>query len=124
MAANPYAKYKEQAVMTMTQGEMIVRLYDEIDLQLNKAIVAIEEKDMVKANLALQKAQKIIRHFQATLNHNYEVAAGLNKIYEYLLKEIIKANIKKDSEPIKIILPLISELKEVFVQGERLARIG
>ena len=30
MALNPYQKYQQQSVMTMTQGEMLTKLYDEV----------------------------------------------------------------------------------------------
>ena len=35
MAFNPYQKYQQQSVMTMTPGEMLTRLYDELIKQLN-----------------------------------------------------------------------------------------
>jgi flagellar protein FliS len=124
MAVNPYAKYKEQSIMTMTQGEMVVRLYDEIDNQLNRAVVAIEQKDPAKANQALQKSQRIIMHLKSTLNHNYEVAGYLNRLYDFFLSQILEANIKKNTKPINDIMPLIVELRDTFSAGERLARIG
>jgi flagellar protein FliS len=124
MAINPYAKYQEQSIMTMTQGEMVVRLYDEINNQLNRAILSIEQKDLMKGNQALQKAQRIIKHLKATLNYNYEVAGGLSQLYDYFNNQIINANIKKDTQFLQEIIPFVVELRDTFAQGERLARIG
>ena len=35
MGQNPYQKYQQQSIMTMTQGEMLIKLYDEVNKQLN-----------------------------------------------------------------------------------------
>ena len=35
---NPYAKYKQQSIMTMTQGDMINLLFDETINRLNKGL--------------------------------------------------------------------------------------
>ena len=42
---NPYARYKEQSVMTMTQGDMINLLFDEVINRLNKGLVSLEQND-------------------------------------------------------------------------------
>ena len=37
MPVNPYQKYQQQSVMTMTQGEMLTKLYNEIIKQFSGA---------------------------------------------------------------------------------------
>jgi len=37
MVQNPYQKYQQQSVMTMTPGEMLLKLYDGTITQLNAA---------------------------------------------------------------------------------------
>ena len=39
---NPYAKYKQQSIMTMTQGDMINLLFDETINRLNKGLLGLE----------------------------------------------------------------------------------
>ncbi len=121
---NPYDKYKEQAVMTMTPGEMVVRLFEEVINQMNRAIISIEENNLSAANSSLQKSQRIINHLRATLDNRYEISAPLRQLYDFFLEQIIKANVRKDIVPLQETLPLVEELKDAFAQGERLARIG
>lgn len=123
MSMNPYEKYKQQSVMTMTQGEMLVKLFEEIVKQLSGAVMYIENNDPQKANVSLQKSQKILNYLKATLNHNYEVSAGLNALYDFFIDQTVKANIKKDPQYVNEIIPMISELGDTFAQAERLARI-
>lgn len=123
VAVNPYDKYKEQSIMTMTPGEMVVRLYEEIINQLNRGIICIEGKDFDGANKALQKAQKILNHLTSTLDYKYDISKGLAQLYDFFKFKIIDGNVKKTSEPLKEILPLVVDLKDTFAQGEKLARM-
>ena len=44
MAYNPYNKYAQQSVMTMTHGEMLAKLYEGLIKNMNIAVKGIEEK--------------------------------------------------------------------------------
>lgn len=122
MAINPYEQYKKQSVMTMTQGEMLTKLYEEIIKQLNGAILYIDEKSVSRANEALQKSQKILNYLKATLDHKYQISENLDSLYDFFIQEIVQANIKKEIKPIQEILPMIEELRDTFIEADRLAR--
>ncbi|MDD3428654.1 MAG: flagellar export chaperone FliS [Oscillospiraceae bacterium] len=124
MAYNPYNRYTEQSVMTMTHGEMLVKLYEETAKQINNAIVTIEKNDIKATNTALQKAQKILNYLSATLDKKYPVSANLAALYDFFIRQLVTANVRKDAALLKEILPMIEELKETFVQVDRLARVG
>lgn len=121
---NPYARYKEQSVMTMTQGDMINLLFDETVNRLNKGLYCLETRNYEGSNTHFKKAQAIITHLSSTLDYQYEVSQGLDALYEYFNHQILQANIKKDPEPVTEILPMIVELKEAFAQADKQVRIG
>lgn len=121
---NPYAKYKEQSVMTMTQGDMLKLLYSEIISRLNKAVICIEEKDIAGRNENLKRARAIINHLNTTLDTQYEVSKGLSSLYEYFSYSIVQANINNDAEQINEILPMVEELKDAFVQADKQVRMS
>ena len=77
MQRNPYQAYQQQSVMTMTQGEMLLKLYDETIKQLSAAEIFMGEGSIEKTNQALQKAQKIVNHLRATLDFQYEISNQL-----------------------------------------------
>lgn len=120
---NPYAKYKEQSVMTMTQGEMLNLLFDEAINSLNKGLACLTVKDYEGTNRYFQKSQIIVSHLSESLDHQYSVADGLDSLYEYFFHQILQANIKKTPEPVEEILPMIAELKEAFAQADRQVRV-
>jgi len=119
----PYEKYLDQSVTTMTQGEMVVRLYEEVINQLSRAKIHMEDNDTEKISLSIKKAQKILNHLLATLDHKYELSKNLDSLYRFFLQRIIVASVKKDKMIIDEVLPLIVELKDTFAEGERLSRI-
>ena len=121
---NPYAKYKQQSVMTMTQGDMINLLFDEMINRLNKGLLGLEVRDYEASNTHFKKAQAIISHLASTLDPQYPVSKGLSSLYEYFNYQILQANVKKSPEPVNEVLPMIMELKEAFAQADKQVRIG
>ena len=94
--------------MTMTPGEMLTRLYDELIKQLNAFKEFNHQKDYAHANDSLQRAQRILRHLDDTLDHQYEVSQGLSALYDYFIRQSIMANLHKDDAPIDEIIPMWS----------------
>lgn len=119
MAYNPYENYKQQSVKTMTQGEMVTSLMDEMLIQLNKSIYAIEEKQIDKANQALQKTQKIINYLISSLNTSMEISKSLETVYVYLRDQLFSCNLRKDVEGIRLLIPIVEQLKEGFIIGSK-----
>lgn len=120
---NPYQQYVDQSIITMTQGEMVVRLYEEIINQLSKAKIYIENDDAKGTNDCTQKAQKILNHLLVTLDYKYEISNNLDNLYRFFIQRIIIANVKKETAILDEVLPLIIDLKDTFAEGERLSRI-
>ena len=120
---NPYEKYKQQSVMTMTQGDMVKLLFEEAVKQLERGTGCIKNKDIPGSNDALQRAQKIFNHLLSTLDQQYEIAGSLASLYEFVNYKIIQAKIKKDPQELEDILPMIIELKDTFAQADKQARI-
>ncbi len=119
-ASNPYNKYKEQSIMTMTPGELIIVLYEECLKTLNLAVYYIEEKkDMDEAEKSIKKVQRIIHYLDGILDFKYDIANNLHMLYDYFIRTLVQANIRKRSEVIKPLIPLIEELKSSFQQAER-----
>ncbi|MCL1903090.1 MAG: flagellar export chaperone FliS [Oscillospiraceae bacterium] len=122
---NPYATYKKQAVNTMTPIEVIVKLYDESEKQLHRAINFIEKKEYDQAHNALDKSAEFINALRSVLDMNVgEISQNLDSLYEFFYRQIIQADMKKDIGIIEEIIPQISELKDAFTQISKLPRDG
>ena len=122
MAVNPYQRYKEEAVMTMTQGEMLNTLYDGLLKALYTGQKALESRDYALANQEFIRAQKILNYLKATLNHKYDIANNLEMLYNFFLQEIIKVNVKKSEQNLSVVIEMITQLRDAFVQADKNTR--
>ncbi|MDR0223143.1 MAG: flagellar export chaperone FliS [Oscillospiraceae bacterium] len=120
---NPYISYKQQAVSTMTPIEIVVKIYDECERQLNRAVYFINVKDIEKAHAALDKSGELINALRSVLDMSVgEISENLDALYEYFFRRIVHADMRKDADAILKILPLIGELKDAFVQISKLPK--
>lgn len=119
MPVNPYQKYQQQSIMTMTPGELLLKLFDETIKQLHYAQDALPQKQYDQANASMQKATRIISHLNKTLDMQYDISKNLEQLYDFFMHKITQANIYKDPSHIAEILPMIEDLRDTFAQAER-----
>ncbi len=93
-----YDTYQKQKILTATPAELTLMLYEGAIKFINIAIMGIEKNDVMKAHNNIMKAQRIIEEFRSTLNFKYPVAKDFDVVYEYILKRLVEANLKKDVE--------------------------
>jgi flagellar protein FliS len=119
---NAYTSYKKQSVLTMTPMEIVVKLYDECERQMNRAVHFIGNKDYENTNAALMKSIEIIGALRSVLDMALPMGKDLDALYEYFTRELISANLKKDAEKVKTLLPMIGELKDAFSQISKMPK--
>ena len=93
-----YGQYNNSKVLTASPAELTLMLYEGAIKFCNIAIIAVEQKDIQKAHTNIQKTEKIIDYFRQTLDMSYPVAEDFERVYSYLGRRLIEANIKKDKE--------------------------
>lgn len=122
MMNNPYAKYKESSTSTASKEDLTLMLYDGALKFCNQAIVAIDNKDFMKANTLIIKVQDIIEEFQITLNRKYEISNEFAVLYEYMFRRLIEANIKKDVAILEEMRDLLREFRDMWKEAMLLAK--
>lgn len=93
-----YAQYNNSKILTATPAELTLMLYDGAIKFCNIAIIAVEQKDIQKAHTNITKVERIIDYFRQTLDMSYPVAQDFERVYEYLSRRLVEANVKKDKE--------------------------
>lgn len=117
MAINPAAAYLENKIKTATPAELTLMLFDGAIKFCNIAIMAIDEEDVSKAHTNIIKAQDIISALRSSLDHKYEVAENLDKMYDYIYSRLVDANIKKDKLIIEEVLEHIRGLRDTWKEA-------
>ncbi|GHU49737.1 hypothetical protein FACS1894127_3660 [Clostridia bacterium] len=123
--ANLYAQYKAQSLETLTNGEIVVKLFEEASKQISMAIfLTTRGDDDVKAYNCIAKTQKIISTLTLSLDMSYGISLSLSDLYEFIHRELGNAIMAKDLNLLKTLLTMVDELKVTFRQAEKLARAG
>lgn len=120
--SNQYQQYKTQSINTLTPGELLILLYDHLILCINKAINNIKNKNIVEAHQNIMKAENIILYLIDILDMSFPISKDLLQIYDFLNKQLMSANVKKDEDILKDLLPLVSELKTTWQQADMKSR--
>ncbi|MGV6934770.1 flagellar export chaperone FliS [Paenibacillus sp. CMM36] len=95
MINSPYQKYQQAQLQTASPGQLLLMLYDGAIRFIRAGIKGIEETNHEKANTNLCKAQAVINELIAALNHDFPISSTLYQVYEYMLHQLINANLKK-----------------------------
>ena len=120
---NAAEAYKQQQLMNAPPEQLTLMLYNGCIRFIEDGMKAVQEKDFEGANIALQKAQRIISEFRLTLNMDYEVSHQLFMLYNYIYDRLVEGNIRSKVEPIEEARFIITELRDAWVGAMRKARI-
>lgn len=120
MNQNTINAYQRNAIMTASPAELTLMLYEGAIKFCNIAIMGIEQKDMEKAHINLKKAQDIISEFRITLDRKYPVWEDFDRVYDYIYRRLVEANISKDIEIIEDALKYIREMRDTWKEVMKL----
>ncbi len=120
MVANRgYDAYARNRILTASPAELTLMLYEGAIKFCNIAIVGIEENDIEKAHNNIQKVERIIGEFIATLDHKYPVATDFENVYNYLMDRLMEANLKKDKEILEEVLGHLRTMRDTWKEVMR-----
>lgn len=122
---NQYVKqYQKSSIETASREQILIMLYDGAIQFLNKAKVAIANKDIESANNDLIGAQNIIQEFINSFDREIapQLAENIISLYEYFIRRLIHANLKQEIEPIDEVLKYLKSLKATWEQAILLAQ--
>lgn len=124
MVKNPYEQYKNNAIATATPAELTLMLYEGAIKFGNIAIKAIEENDIEKAYRNIIKVQNIISEFRNTLDFKYPVAKDFDRVYEYLERRLVEANVTKDKEIMEEVVKHIRSMRDTWKEVMKRAKMA
>ncbi len=123
MYQNGYQQYKMQSVNTMTRGEMLLLLYDELVKRLTKAELALEKEEFDIFDASVKRAQEIVQYLQETLNTEYSISRDLQRMYDFFLYEISRLQASRKKTVIEELRPLVIELRDAFREANKTSGI-
>lgn len=118
--ANPYNKYIKQYqtnnITTATPEKLMIMLFDGAVQFLQKAKIAIEEKNFQERATNIESARKIVRELMRTidLENGNDVSKSLFVLYNRMAMKLIKANVSKNITLIDEVIEDLSNIRWGF----------
>ncbi|MDD6196260.1 MAG: flagellar protein FliS [[Clostridium] aminophilum] len=121
--ANPYQKYKDESILSMSQSELLLLCYDEAITSLKKAEIALEDKDYDLFDEAIGKAGKIVRYLTMTLNMEQPLSHELKKLYNYVNFDLgrLYAGRERRKDELPALIQILSDLRDGFREASLIA---
>lgn len=116
-----YDQYRKNKVLTASPGELVLMLYDGAIKFCNIGLVAIENNDIKKANLNIQKAERIVAELRGSLDMKYPVAKDFDNVYEYIGWVLLQANVKKDPGRLEEALKHLRTMRDTWKEVMKMA---
>lgn len=110
-------QYRTNSVNT-SPVQLVVMCYDGMLRFMRQAREGIIEKNVEKRVKFINKTLAIIAELQATLDFNQgpDIAKNLDRVYNYLNRQLMKASVEKDPELIVGCENLVKELRDAWSQ--------
>ncbi len=119
MGLNGYQQYKEQALSTMTQGELLMLLYDELIKRLTRAELALKKQDYETFEASIIRSREILRYLDDTLDYQYPISHDLHRLYDFFSYELSRVQIGRNEKVLSEVKPRLTELRDTFREAQK-----
>jgi flagellar protein FliS len=119
MSNAAHKKYKTTSIQSASREKILLMLYEGAIKFIKLAIQGVEKKNVKEKCENIGRAYDIILELNNTLDHKVggDVAARLEQLYQYMIEQLIKANIETNVEPLQTVQKLLETLHEGWVQA-------
>jgi len=110
--------YQSNEVGTSTQGKLILMMYDGAIRFVHMAMDALDQNDIARKGTYIQKSRDIINELMVALDTDRggEVTRNLERLYQFVLRQLTLANIKNDKQALNAVLRVLTPLREGWDQ--------
>lgn len=124
MDINGLQKYREQAINTMTQGELLLLLYDELLKHLTRAELAIDRGEYPLMEESVGKSEKIIQYLDDILDRQYDISGNLSRLYDFFGYELARVKAGRNKTELVRVKGMIAELRDSFRTAQKTSESG
>ena len=116
---NGYNQYQNNHIATASREQILLMLYDGAIRFCKQAKEAIKDGDTANKGKYISKAMAIITEFSNSLDHEIggDIAANLDGLYTFMLKELSTANVNSDAKPIDTTCSMLCELRATWAEA-------
>jgi len=112
--SRPQDAYRRQDILTASAVDLIIMLYDALKKNIILGKRGIGKKDLAATHKHLVKAQEILSELINCLDMNYPISEELLSLYEFGLRNIEEANVRKNEEPLEPVIEMVDSLRDAW----------
>ena len=119
-----FNQYQNTQIATASREQILLMLYDGAIRFVRQAGEAMSERNFSRKTIMINKAMAIISEFSATLDFEIggDIAHNLYALYDFMNRELVRANLKNDPQPLAVVDKLLSELRETWAEAVEICR--
>lgn len=119
MSAAYISQYQNSQVNTASPERLLIMMYDGAIRFVGEALTHLEFGRVGERGIAIGKTMAIISELSATLDHEIggEIAANLAALYDYMLRELLQANLNDDGARLSGVREMLVDLRETWMQA-------
>ena len=119
MDARGYQQYKQQSINSMTPGELLLLLYDELVKRSTLASLALDKQDWPAFEAALDRCTDIVNYMDETLDRQYPISQDLSRMYDYFTYELGRIKVGRNKKELDRLRPMLADMRDTFRTAER-----
>ena len=119
MDARGYQQYKQQSINSMTAGELLLLLYDELVKRSTLASIALDKADWPTFEATMDRCIDIVNYLDETLDHQYPISRDLSRMYDYFTYEMGRVKIGRNKAVLEQLRPMLADMRDTFRAAEK-----
>ena len=123
MDARGYQQYKQQSINSMTPGELLLLLYDELVKRSTLASIALDKQDWPVFEAAVDRCTDIINYLDETLDRRYPISHDLSRLYDYFTYELSRVKVGRNKKELDRLRPMLTDMRDTFRAAEKNSNI-
>lgn len=116
-----YEQYKTQSINTMTKGEQLVMLFDEVVKNLTKSEIAIQSQNYELMDASIQKSIDIVNYLINILDRSIPISQELFRMYDFFIYEFNRVKAGRRVEVVAEVRELVIEMRDTFKEANKIA---
>ena len=119
MDARGYQQYKQQSINSMTPGELLLLLYDELVKRSTLASMALEKENWPQFEEAMDRCIDIVNYLDETLDRKYPISRDLSRMYDYFTYEMGRIKTGRNKKELARLRPMLVDMRDTFRAAEK-----
>ncbi len=96
---------------------LIVIMYEMAVKYIDDGVLALKSDNVSEYRTNLKRAKSVINELVSILDMKYEISYQLRNIYVFMIKALVRADIRKETDELVRIREMLLELRKAFIEA-------